>query len=153
MAPAPYTRATLDKMRQRAAYGAGVHQIAAELAWAPEQVRKVARRHEIAVVEDGPAWAKMVKPQAPETVPVKSHPEKSPTKQQGGKYRNTLSPHPRTKYVSAAISVAAARALDDFAHRIGKSKGAVAGYVLDFICRTRRLDDLIIAADGEVDKQ
>lgn len=153
-----YNRDTLAHIRGLTASGKGVHAIAIEIEWSAQELRTVAKRHAIPVIEDDPAAKREAKievaaPQSlPRAVESASIPKPSPVKPQriaGGLLRKDCTGFVRDRSVTLMVTSSATDAAKAVAAAKGCKPGAVLAIALDHLCRTGRLRALFDEAMAE----
>lgn len=156
MQPALYTVETVRDIRTRALHGQRLRELARYLGWEIEQLRSVARKHQIDIVDEGMASQVPVNIAEPKPIrPSLSAAEaKRPVASRGQlEYRarrGTLKQFPRNVYFTIAISEAAELAIREQAERIGKKAGTALAVTIDHIARRKDFRGFIDSAFGEV---
>jgi len=147
MARAPYNRDTLAFLRAATAAGKGIHTIAREIEWTVGELRQVASRHEILLIEDDPANLREAKPRpAPKLASAAA--EVVIDKKRLS--RVAIPQHPRKIKLVMTLSESAMTNLRELGEHHQKELGGLIGVVADHALRHRKIEALTNEALNEL---
>lgn len=133
---APYNRTAVGRIRELAAKRYTPEEIARDLNWDAERVRRIAARHEISFKAAREADETVEQPRSVKPLSAAQAKQAQPMIHESRERFGRRSDHPRNRYLSISLSVAATAALETLSRGVSKKSSGVAGVTLDYILRS-----------------
>ena len=134
---------TISRIAAAAGAGKGSSAIGTMLEWPADRVERIARKHGIEL-PDNPQPAKA-------SVQALTPAEEAPLRRKRCRYGKMLKDHPRTEYVTVAISKAGYDALAAIAAPRRKALSATAAVAIDHALRHGLFADMVDTAIAEIE--